>query len=324
MKKTIAILLVSGASLAWCADTASIGGPVSGYVVDGRFRSIRPIEGIPGAARLGDPIDLPFPIGVAAMSAPQDYAIVTAAKGNGVPLLARGLRSRSPQVSAIDRAITVSGVAVAQSGASAALYSDAQLQFVDGLPAAPNASDPVDLGSLNGVVFVALDAAGRNAVLLARDGNVFFAARGAGVKWVASVPGASSAGFLPSGDDAVVASADTGDVILLRGLSGALSIRTVAGSANGLDSVRSVRAIDASQIAVVDGLGRLGAVDVETGAVNWIALAGAADRIDSLDSGLLVLNQPGSQPLLLLDTTQGQAPYFVPPDSRGVLRRRNK
>lgn len=322
MKKTILFSLLSGASLVWGADTAGLAGPVSGYVVDGRFRSIRPIEGIPGAARIGSPLGLPFSIDQAAIAAAQDYAVVTAAKSDGRPSLVTGLRSGAPQVTAIDRAIPASGIIIADSGSAAAVYSDALLQFVTGLPAAPNASDGIDIGAVNGVAAAAVDAAGANVLLLSRDGGVYRVARGGDVQFLTRVPGASSASFVPGADDALVASATTGDVLLLHGLSGSLTIRTAAGAANGLNSARAVRALSGSEAAVVDGSGRLGVITLETGSIEWIGLAGAAERIDPLDNGLLVLNHAGPGPLLLLDTRQGHAPYFVPPDQRGEIRRR--
>lgn len=317
MRTTILLALVSSAFLAWGAETAGIGGPVSGYIVDGRYRVIRPINGIPGAARLGAPIDLSFPLDAAAFATAQDYAIVTPANSGGRAAVVRGLRSGAPQTASIDGAISATGIVIADSGSAAALYSDSAAQFVSGLPAAPSASDPIDLTAANGVAAMAIDAAGRSLLVLGRDGSVYRAAPGADLKWIARVPGAVSASFLPGGDDAVVASADTGDVVLLRGVSGTLNVRTVAGAANGLTSARSVRAINANEIAVVGGDGRLGVITTETGSIEWIGLAGAAERIDALDRGLLVLNRAGPGPLLLLDISQGHAPYFVPPDARG-------
>jgi hypothetical protein len=307
MKKAIALLLISGASAAWCAEGAGITGPVSGYVVDGRYRAIRPINGIPGAARLGAAVELPFAIDTAAIAAAQDYALVTAANSDGRPSIVRGLRSGAAQAASIDGAIATKGIAIADSGAAAALYSATQLQFVSGLPTATT---------------VEIDATGRNVLLLGRDGGVYLAARGADLKQVARMPGAVSASFVPGADDVVVANADTGDVVLLHGLSGSLTIRTVAGAANGLNSARSVRAISGSEIGVVDGEGRLGVIATETGSIEWIGLAGAAERIDTLDRGLLVLNHAGAGPLLLLDIQQGHTPYFVPGETRKAHHRK--
>lgn len=311
--------LLAAASLGWCADTGAIGGPVSGFVVEGHTHSIRPINGIPGAARLGEPVQLPFAVGMAAISTEQDYALVTAFRKDGGPVLARGLRSGAPQITSIDKAISASGMAIAGAGTAAVLYSNAtgQLQFLTGLPDAPAALDAIDISAWNGgVTAVALDAQGRNALLVAGDGNIYWAAdRGAhGMNWITRVPGASSASLLPNGDDAVAGSSQTGEVILLQGLSGSLTIRTVAGPSNGITSVRAIRAISDRQIAVVEGDGRLGSVDLDTGSTEWLALAGAAEGFERLGSNLLLLNHAGHAPLLLLDTAQGHATYFVPPD----------
>jgi hypothetical protein len=322
MKKAIALLLISGASAAWCAEGAGITGPVSGYVVDGRYRAIRPINGIPGAARLGAAVELPFAIDTAAIAAAQDYALVTAANSDGRPSIVRGLRSGAAQAASIDGAIATKGIAIADSGAAAALYSATQLQFVSGLPTATTVDDAIDIGVTGGVTAAAIDATGRNVLLLGRDGGVYLAARGADLKQVARMPGAVSASFVPGADDVVVANADTGDVVLLHGLSGSLTIRTVAGAANGLNSARSVRAISGSEIGVVDGEGRLGVIATETGSIEWIGLAGAAERIDTLDRGLLVLNHAGAGPLLLLDIQQGHTPYFVPGETRKAHHRK--
>jgi hypothetical protein len=327
MKIFTAALLISGVSLAWCADNGGIGGPVTGFVVDGHIHSIRPINGIPGAAQLGGAVQLPFAVGLAAISTTQDYALVTAFRKGGSPVLARGLRSGAPQTSAIDGAIAASGMMLAASGTTAAVYSNGagKLQFITGLPASPVAHDPVDISTLNGgVAAMAVDTAGVNALLVAGDGNIYWAAgQGArGLNWVARVPGASSASLLPSGDDAVVGSAETGDVILLHGLNGSLTIRKMAGASNGINSARALQAISDREIGVVDGDGRLGTIDVESGTTAWIALAGAAEGFESLGSNLLLLNHAGPAPLLLFDMAQGHATYFVPPDGNTGIHRK--
>jgi len=303
-----------------CAHANGIGGPVTGYVMDGRGQSLRPIEGVPGAARVGAPISFTFPVNMAAVAAQQDYALVLDASGDGRPMLALGLRSGTPQMRSIEGVIPASQMVLSASGAVAAIYSaaDARLQFITGLPDSPQALDAVEVAAPDGAVkALALDAAGQTALVVAGDGSIYRALsqRGSGFTWIARVPGASSVGFLPNGDDAVVGSSSTGEVLLLHGLSGALSIRTVAGAANGITSVRAIRALSNREVAVVDAAaGGLAAVDLESGSTEWIALTGAADRLESLDGSVLLLNNVGTRPLLLLDTTHGRVPFFVPPD----------
>jgi hypothetical protein len=102
-------------------------------------------------------------------------------------------------------------------------------------------------------------------------------------------------------------------VLLFRDPAGSLAISTLAGARDGISSAIAVRPIGASEVAVVEGGGRLAAVNLDSSAVAWVDLVGAADRLDSLADGLLVLNSAGTQPLLLLDIARSRTPYFVPP-----------
>jgi hypothetical protein len=123
------------------------------------------------------------------------------------------------------------------------------------------------------------------------------------------------------GRDAAVAAAETGDLILIERLNDAGGIRTIAGAASGLVSPRSIAALDADTIGVIAGDGRLAMVDVNTGAVEWLALPGTAQAFVSLDPGLFALNRPGPHPLLLLDAFHGRSTWFVPPDRTPAVQR---
>jgi hypothetical protein len=76
---------------------ADINGPVAGFVRDGRARGIRPLNGMPGSATQGSPLPLPFSVGLSAISARLDFALMTDAASDGTPLLMTGLRSGAPQ-----------------------------------------------------------------------------------------------------------------------------------------------------------------------------------------------------------------------------------
>jgi len=111
-------------------------------------------------------------------------------------------------------------------------------------------------------------------------------------------------------------------VLLLQGISGTLSIRTVGGAGKGITSARAVHAINGREIGVVDSVGGLAAIDVESGSVEWIALAGEAEKFERLDGDVVLLNDVGARPLLLLDTAHGRTPYFVPADRNPGTRRK--
>ena len=318
MNKWIVSLTLAVAIPALANDTGDVRGPISGFVLDGRANALRAIEGLPGAARLGAQAPLPFAVAAAAVAFRRDYALVIPASGPPRAMLARGLRSGAPETLPLDGAIEPTAIAIASSGAIAALHSRAahKLQFVVGLPDAPRALEPVDTSVLDGEgVALAIDADGSVALLAAADGQIYRAGPGAaGLTWVASVRGAASLSMLPDRDAAVALSAESGEIVLLDGIArGALSIRTVAGPLQNIQNARAVHALDRLSIGVIAD-GRLAAVDLESGAVDWIDLAAAAEYFVPLDRHLFVLNRAGAQPLLLLDASQGRSAWFVPPD----------
>jgi hypothetical protein len=318
MSKWIVSLALAAATPALANDGGGVGGPISGFVLDGRSNALRAIEGLPGAARLGAAVRLPFAVAIAAVAVRQDYALVIPASGQPRAMLARGLRSGAPETLPLDGAVEPSAIAIASSGTVAVLHSRAahKLQFVVGLPAAPRALDPVDTSALDGEgVALAIDANGSDALLAAADGQIYRASRGAAaLTRIARLRGAASLSMLPDRDAAVALSAESGEIVLLDGLTGgALSIRTVAGPLQGIPHPRAVQTLDSRSIGVIAD-GRLAAVDLETGTVDWIDVAAAAESFEPMDRHLFVLNRAGTQPLLLLDAARGRSTWFVPPD----------
>jgi hypothetical protein len=328
MSKWIVSLALAAASPALAADGGGVDGPISGFVLDGRANALRAIEGLPGAARLGAAVRLPFAVAAAAVAVRQDYALVVPASNEPRVFLARGLRSGAPEILPLDGAVAPSALVISGSGASALLHSRAthRLQFVVGLPAAPRVLDAVDTSYLDGeAVAFALDADGSAALLAAADGQIYRASRAAAtLTQIARLRGAASLSILPDRDAAVALSAETGEVVLLEGVTaGARSIRTIAGSIHGIPNPRAVQALDSRSIGVIAG-GRLAAIDVETGAIEWIELAAAAESFEPMDRSLFALNRAGAQPLLLLDASKGRSAWFVPPDRNPPIAPRGK
>lgn len=318
MSKWIVSLALAVASPALAADGGGVAGPISGFVLDGRANALRAIEGLPGAARLGAAVRLPFAVAAAAVAVRQDYALVIPASNDPAVFLARGLRSGAPEILSLDGAVAPSAFVISSSGASAVLHSRAshKLWFVVGLPTAPRVLDAIDTSYLDGeAVAFALDADGSAALLAAADGQIYRASRGAATLTpIARLRGAASMSILTDRDAAVALSAETGDIVLLEGINaGPSSIRTLAGQIHGILNPRAVQALDGRSIGVIAG-GRLAAIDVETGAIDWIELAGAAENFEQMDRSLFALNRAGAQPLLLLDVAKGRSAWFVPPD----------
>src|SRR5882762_3788745 len=67
----------------------TIGGVVSGFLFDAHSRSIRPLQGVPGAATLGDSLQLNIAISTAAVSSRADYALAVDRDHNNLVLIQR-------------------------------------------------------------------------------------------------------------------------------------------------------------------------------------------------------------------------------------------
>jgi hypothetical protein len=308
---------IAAASLAAASDSGGVAGPLAGFVFDRGAGVIRRIEGLPGAARIGAPVTIPFAVSLVAAAGRRDYALAVPASGGALALV-RGLRAESPELVEIPAAIEPSAIAIAASGDAAILYSAAarRLQFVEGLPTAPRALDSIDLAAIDSASAIAVDAAGRSALIASGDGQIYRVRRDSGPVPIARLAGASSLSFLPGRDAALAASAETGDVLLLDGLDGSLSIRSIGGV-----SARAVQALDNRTAAVISGDGQLASIDLEAGSVEWIPLAAAAESFDPIDRSLFVLNRAGDGPLVLFDAANGRSAWFVPP-VRPALRPR--
>ena len=154
--KALAILMCT---LAPVLVEAQIQAPTLGYVPDTELAAVRPILGIPGAATLGEALDLGVAIDAVAVSPRQDYIL---ALSNHHPVLV--LPDGSGSLSLVrESASTVDRIVLSPSGSAAALMdSDGRtIQVIAGLPQAPylarTAAAPTAYGSPT-VVAVSDDA----------------------------------------------------------------------------------------------------------------------------------------------------------------------
>lgn len=130
------------------AQTSALSGPSLGFVYDSDAKAIRPILGIPGAASLGQPLDLGITVVKAAISAQEDYLL--AFSSDAALLL---VRSDNGAIST-DTNMSIAGVpdliAISPAGQSAVLYyrQKAVVQVLTGLPKALNGPQTVDISGL--------------------------------------------------------------------------------------------------------------------------------------------------------------------------------
>jgi hypothetical protein len=139
----------------------TVDAPSIGYVVYHAPLELRPILGVPGAARLGDPI--PLPEGVINVLVAPDHrsAILETESAVGVWTL----DSSNPVV--WFEAVSKVGITFSPSGSAAALRDGRTVRLMTGLPAAPSIARSVEIPA--GVTRMAVSDDG--ALLLAAVGN---------------------------------------------------------------------------------------------------------------------------------------------------------
>ncbi len=126
-------ILVS-ACLAACAlhaQPAGLQSPVSGFVFDGSSKTLRQIQGIPGAALIGAGVDFGMPVTAAAVSPKMDSAIVLSADGTPHIFV---LRAASAVEATPAGLLAAQRIIFSPSGTAAALYARGSVQVVRGLP----------------------------------------------------------------------------------------------------------------------------------------------------------------------------------------------
>jgi len=68
------LVLAAGGVLA--AQQGSLSGPVAGFIYDSPGHALRPVQGVPGASLIGDPINLGLDLAAAYVAPRQDSAFV--------------------------------------------------------------------------------------------------------------------------------------------------------------------------------------------------------------------------------------------------------
>jgi len=159
--------LLAGAAAAQTGTTLS--GPTMGLVFDSSQSALRPIRGIPGAATMGDPVNLGFRLASATVSPRQDAALAVKADDSSLVLVRAGRAEIS--FAAVPGAMPAPALVVFNSaGTAAALYNadSGRVQILTGLLDTATVRNEVDISALAGpVAALAVDDAGASFLLAA-------------------------------------------------------------------------------------------------------------------------------------------------------------
>ena len=287
-----------------------------GFVFDRDSATVRPLWGVPGAAYVGDALDLGG-VGDVVASPRQDYLLLL----TGLTRTAQIWLHDTQTISAISGVRPgATSLVLSPEGASAAFfYADTnQVHVVTGLPSSPAAAFDADLTALRNPLS-SLAVSDDGTQLLAAETAVAGNAAPAVVAFTASgvagrIPVASPAttiGFLSNSHDALISA--SWETVLIRDSavqSGRIALPAAANSAVGAvassDGSRAFFAIPQSGSVVVVSLASVAAqpLIVDCGCVPTGIARTAASSIyrltESSGSPVSLLDVSASQPRLLL------------------------
>jgi len=311
-KKLVLIFCVF-AIAAWAQSTASVGGPVTGFIYDGQTTAIRPMLGIPGAAYLGAPATARVD---AASIAPDGTAAL--AMQSGRLLLYTGLGSK-PVAVAVSGAIAADHFAWSGDSSAAALYSSKskQAQVLTGLAHTPAAGAPIDLSSLAGPV-TALAFDGTRVILgvqAATASGIYIVDADTAPQRIA--PAANPSAIALAGADLYFADGQSQQIWHVKSYATSpapvlfandSSIASPAGLQLSADGARLYAANAGNQkLTIYEIATRLPAQTID--------LSFTPTRLDRFGSAsVLLLNDTGQGPLYVLNDNGSAKPvvYFVP------------
>jgi hypothetical protein len=327
MSRTLVVLLRLGLlALALSGVLGSqapqMSGPMLGYVFDPALEGLRPIRGIPGAATLGEPLDLGTPIYDAAVSPRQDYALAFA--GADRKLALARLTGASLAIAFVPGSWPDSArIILSPTGATAVLYqpSASRLLLITGLPQAPALAGVFDLWLLPGEATALAVSDDGSAVLAAAGGGIFYLGPDGPPQLLSSAGEISSIAFLNGSTDAVFSDRLGSAVYRLRDPAGSREMILLAGERDGIwEPTALALSGDNAQVFIVHrGPASVGIVPAAGGPLTQVACACSPATLQRLDgNSTFRLTEPSSMPLWVLEAAAEPRVVFVPPALRAA------
>jgi hypothetical protein len=296
---SLAVLLSAAAAL------AQISGPISGWVFDESSKAVRPVLGLPGAALLGDVLDL-GELERAAVAPDQDYLIAIGVDGS--------VRLARPATRAAAAMETLHGaprrIAFSPQGSSVLFLNESTLDVYTGLPDKPALARTLALEPLGSPSAMAVSDDGA-AVLALVEGKAWVA--GEAAEWKA-LEAAEAFAFAPGSRDAALAGPN-GALRIAADVARAGEVKPVAEGEDGAPRTTAVVYASANRVVAAQG-SVVSAYDLATqarSAYNCDCTSAALSRMGSS----IRLTEASDAPLWLLDGA-GEATrlVFVPPAAR--------
>ena len=322
--------ILASVCLAACSlygQAGKLARPSMGFVFDQSTHTLRRIDGIPGAALVGSPVELGFAVS-AAYVAPRLDSVFVMADGDCRAHLFR-LTADAPLELAVDSMGACLQVVYSPSGTAAALYSPGSVRVIKGLPDAPVVAATVSVRVINRLPDAPVVAATVSlrpnprprrplpfTLAVSDDGAYLLYGTGGPIELIGVAgdhrrvaDGAREviAAFAPGGHDAAVI--HSGKLILFQDIAGAATERSFPGieMPSGL-----AFSPDGQKLFVASmGLQSVTTIQVDTGDRSALPCDCAPTTLIPMGS-LFRLNELGSEPLWLLDTASDRGLVFVP------------
>jgi len=291
--------------------------PVLGYTYDSGLRSIRLIQGMPGAAIVAEPVLLPSALLQATIAPGQDYAFVRT-EGSAALRLALLVGSRGTLRSIPGLYPELHTVIFSAGGNSAvAMASEGGLfQVLEGLPHRPH-------------ILATVEDVQALPLAVSEDGNVLLTADGQGeptILRVRELKGSSQflcnlqqlgpVSFLTNTLDAVVADKSHQSVLLFHDVLGKAAVRILAGPLDGIaNPVAVASSPDNRKVFVADAASNsVSVIDLASGLASQLFCETTPTSLHRLgDGALFSLTEGAARPLWLVDA-RGKIPAvtFIP------------
>ena len=290
-------------------QAGKLAAPSLGFVYDSSAHALRRIQGIPGAATIGAPVDFGMAVSAAFVAPRLDSAFVLT--GEGEAHLFSLSAEAPPRELAVEALAARPHVVFSPSGSAAALYTPGSVQVIQGLPDAPVVAATIKLRPnprpQRPLPFT-LAISDDGAYLLYGAGGLVELIGVAGMRRQAAGGDPSAlAAFAPGGHDAAVI--DGRKSVLFLDIAGAATERS-------FDGVAAPSAVafspDGRRLFVGSAAGRtVTTIQVTTGERSSLACDCAPMALTPMGT-VFRLTELGSGPLWLLDAVSDRGLIFVP------------
>lgn len=302
------------ACLPGAAQRNTVTAPLMGYAFDASSGAIRPMRGIPGAALLGDPLDLGFPLSTAAISPRHDFALVAPAGDSLLRLVPLG---EAVEMAALPASVMTSPsrIRFSPTGSAALLFqTPGRLQAIAGLPARAAVRD-IDLSGLTSNPSALAISDDGSLVALSGGGAVWTVDSGANAVQLALPASTASLSFHRASYDLLAVSTE-GDVYVVRNAGSDREVHLLYAADERTAAPVAAQFSDAgSWVYTVNVSGTIAAIEAATGAARMISCDCRPTSLDLLNQrGLYRLTAAGQSVLRIFDSAGNGSVWFVPPD----------